>query len=180
MSNPNDLSYLVSSVDLKAKIKHKFRLIQYKDIFKYDNLFKLLPTKLSILVILINTSPNGSGHWTVLIRQNNLLIYFDSYGKGIDEELKYVSKADRTTLHETKPYLSMLVKNSNLNLTYNNKQYQSYSDDVNTCGKYTVFVCNCILKGLDLKEIQNLLKETKSQTKQSYDTIVNYFYNYKF
>ena len=79
-TDPNELSYLVSSIDLKNKIKHKFKIIQYKNLFKYDNLLKLLPHTISILIILINTAPLGE-HWTVLMRQNNLLTYFDSYGK---------------------------------------------------------------------------------------------------
>ena len=87
-SNPNDLSYLVSSIDLKNKIRHKIKIVQYKQLFKCDDLLKLLPNKLSILVILINTSPNNSGHWTLLVRQDKLLTYFDSYGKAIDQELK--------------------------------------------------------------------------------------------
>lgn len=82
MNNPNNLSYLVSSNDLQTKIKHPFKLVQYKDLFTYQNLNQLLPnTKLSILIILINTAIGGGGHWTCLIRQNNLLTYFDSYGK---------------------------------------------------------------------------------------------------
>jgi hypothetical protein len=104
-SNPNNLSYLVSSIDLKQKIRHEIKIVQYKDLFKYNNLLQLLPNKISILVILINTSPSASGHWTVLIRQDTLLTYFDSYGKYIDEELKYISNANRIILNKTKPYL---------------------------------------------------------------------------
>ena len=81
-SNPNDLSYLVSSIDLQNKIQHKIKIVQYKNLFKFNDLNKLLPDTISILVILINTSPNNSGHWTVLMRQDTLLTYFDRYGRG--------------------------------------------------------------------------------------------------
>lgn len=84
-TDPNSLSYLVSSIDLKNKIHHKLKIIQYKQLYNINNLLTLLPNKLSILIILINTSPN-SGHWTCLVRQDMLLTYFDSYGKGIDQE----------------------------------------------------------------------------------------------
>ena len=81
-SNPNDLSYLVSSIDLQNKIQHKIKIVQYKNLFKFNDLNKLLPDTISILVILINTSPNNSVHWTVLMRQDRLLTYFDRYGRG--------------------------------------------------------------------------------------------------
>jgi hypothetical protein len=178
--NPDSLSYLVSSIDLKNKINHKIKIVQYKDLFKYNNLLQLLPNKISILVILINTSPSGSGHWVVLIRQNKLLTYFDSYGKQLDEELKYISNANRKVLHETTPYLSILVNKfvneNNFTLTTNNIEFQRYANGVNTCGKYVVFITNSILNGLNLQESQKLLKHLKKQY-NSYDNVVNYYYN---
>lgn len=183
-TDPNELSYLVSSIDLKNKINHKFKIIQYKDIFTYNNLIQLLPNKLSILIILINTSPSGSGHWTVLMRQDTLLTYFDSYGKKIDEELKYVSDTYRKDLHETKPYLSILVNKlvneNNFTLTYNKVDFQSYANNINTCGKYVIFIVNSLLNGLNLQEAQNLLKQLKKSKNKSYDEIVSYYYNHLF
>jgi hypothetical protein len=178
-TNPNNLSYLVSSNDLKQKINHKIKIVQYKDLFKYNNLLKLLPNKISILVILINTSPSGTGHWVVLMRQDKLLTYFDSYGKQIDEELKYVSNTNRIVLHETEPYLSILVSKlikEGYTLQYNKIDFQMYAEGVNTCGKYIVFITNSLLNGLNLQESQKLLKHLKKQN-NSYDKIVNNYYN---
>jgi hypothetical protein len=178
-SNPDSLSYLVSSIDLKNKINHKIKIIQYKNLFKYNNLLQLLPNKISILVILINTSPSGTGHWVVLMRQDTLLTYFDSYGKQLDEELKYISNTNRTVLHETNPYLSILVSKlikEGYTLTTNNIEFQRYANGVNTCGKYVVFITNSILNGLNLQESQKLLKHLKKQY-NSYDNVVNYYYN---
>jgi len=177
-NNSNDLSYLVSSIDLKKKIKHKFKLVQYKDLFEYQNLNQLLPnSKLSILIILINTSPEGGGHWTILVRQKKLITYFDSYGKKIDQELKYISASDKNQLHENEPYLSELINNANVQVEQNTIQFQSYSPDINTCGKYVTFVANSMIKGMNLTEIQNLLQSIHKNKKESYDNIVNHFYN---
>jgi hypothetical protein len=149
-------------------------------LFKYNDLLQLLPNKLSILVILINTDPTSGGHWCVLVRQNKLLTYFDSYGKGIDDELKYISDTNKEILHETKPYLSILVNKlvneNNFTLTYNNIKFQNYSEGVNTCGKYVVFITNSLLNGLNLQESQKLLKHLKKRD-NSYDNIVNNCYN---
>lgn len=182
-SNPNDLSYLVSSIDLKNKIRHKIKIVQYKQLFKCDDLLKLLPNKLSILVILINTSPNNSGHWTLLVRQDKLLTYFDSYGKAIDQELKYVSDAYRKELHETKPYLTILVNNAikqGYQLECNKIDFQSRDNDIATCGKWVTFVANSLLNGLNLQETQNLIKQLKSKNNKSFDEIVSWYYNNHF
>jgi hypothetical protein len=178
-NDPDSLSYLVSSIDLKNKINHKIKIVQYKDLFKYTNLLQLLPNKISILVVLINTSPSGTGHWTVLMRQDTLLTYFDSYGKNIDEELSYVSNTNRIVLHETEKYLSILVNKlikEGYTLTTNNIEFQGYAEGVNTCGKYIVFITNSLLNGLNLQESQKLLKHLKKQN-NSYDQIVNNYYN---
>ena len=104
----NSLAYNVCNLDIQGKIGHKLTIVQYKNLFEFNDLLQLIPDQFSILVILINTAPQGGGHWTLLVRQNKHLTYFDSYGKGIDQELKYVT--DKQELHENKPYLSMLVK----------------------------------------------------------------------
>ena len=181
-SNPEDLSYLVSNFDIQKKVKHKLRIIQYKDLFEYDNLLELIPEPFSILVILINTSPSGNAHWVCLIRNGTKLIYFDSYGKGIDQELKYISKQFRKKLHETKPYLSIdirkLMSTQGFTLEYNKIPFQKYSPNINTCGKFVVFFINSILGGKTLADIQSMLKQLKaSNSTMTYDDIVNYFYN---
>jgi len=175
----NQLDYFVSNFDIEKKIKHKMKIIQYKDLYKYKSLKTLLPNKLSILIILINTA-SRSGHWTLLVRQDKLLTYFDSYGKAVDAELQYIDSSEKTVLHENKPYLSTLIDKmlaDGYQLVQNNKPFQSHKNNVNTCGKYVIYVANCILKGLDLTEIQDLLVNTRKETKQSYDNIVNHYFN---
>jgi hypothetical protein len=114
------------------------------------------------------------------MRQDKLLTYFDSYGKQIDEELKYVSNTNRTVLHETEPYLSILVNKlvneNDFRLTTNNIEFQGYANGINTCGKYVVFITNSLLNGLNLQESQKLLKHLKKRD-NSYDDIVNNYYN---
>ena len=180
-NNPNSLSYLVSNIDIveKTKLKSNLKIVQYKDLFQYSTIFELLPSSYCFLVILINTSPQGGGHWVCLTRQKLLLTYFDSYGKGIDKELVYISKYNRQILHETKPYLSMLInKEDGFKVVYNTIHFQQYSNAINTCGKYVVFVINSIKNGLNLKEIQNVIMDTKQKNPLlTYDHIINYYYH---
>ena len=177
----NSLAYNVSNFDIQGKIGHKLTIVQYKNLFEFNDLLQLIPDQFSILVILINTAPQGGGHWTLLVRQNKHLTYFDSYGKGIDQELKYIS--DKQELHENKPYLSLLVKkltDDGYTLTTNKIAYQAHKNNINTCGKWIIFIAIGMLQKLDLKEIQTLLKDIKQDSKASYDEIVNYYFNYCF
>lgn len=69
-----------------------------------------------------------------------------------------------------------MIKKLNLQLVQNTIQFQSYDKNINTCGKYVTFVCNSIIHGLNLQEIQQLLLKIHTEKKESYDTIVNHFF----
>jgi hypothetical protein len=178
-NNENSLSYMVSNDNLKQKIYHKFKLIEYPQLSNYNNIVKqLLPNKkLSILIILLETS-NNSGHWTALVRKDKTLYYFDSYGKGPDDELKYIDPKVRKQLNE-KPYLSELLnkaKQQGYEIIYNNIDLQEHKPNINTCGKHIAAFINAMIDNIDLNSYLKLLKQTKQKTKLSYDEIVNELY----
>ncbi len=81
--NSNDLTYMVSNTDIKNKIQlpreAKFGLLQYPELANYNDITELLPKKVSVAVILLETAQN-TGHWTALVRTNNIIYYFDSWG----------------------------------------------------------------------------------------------------
>ncbi len=179
-SNPNSLSYMVSNTDLIKKINHKIRVIEYKYLYKYNNIIELLPNPFSILIILIDTSLTSGGHWTVLIRKDYILTYFDSYGKAVDEELQYINSNIRNQIHEDKKYLSMLLQKAikqGYKLIYNSVKFQKYNYNINTCGKWVACFANSIIEGLNLKEFQTLIKHKKKQVNMSYDELINQIYN---
>ena len=173
-----ELSYEVSNVDLKKKIKHDFKLVLYPDLSNYSNIVDLLPNSFSILVILLEAS--GSNHWTALIRQNNILIYFDSYGKKWDGEFYLIPKNVQIQKGEQNHYLTTLLNNAakqGFKLQYNNIDFQSTKNGIDTCGKWIICFCNACIDGLTLKQFQNIMKETKQQSGLSYDVIVCKYYD---
>ncbi len=171
-----DNSYLVSNVDITRLVNYPYlKIIQYKTLYEYKTLNQLLPQPKSILAILINTAPQQGGHWVILTRSNNNLMYFDSYGKAVDDELKFVQ--DKVLLHEDEPYLKHLIINSGMNLSQNKIKFQKYGNNINTCGKYAIFVSNMFLQGYNLSQIQNILKSKKKGTSESYDDIITDYYN---
>ena len=109
MQNPNSLEYLVSNVDILNKLKNfSVKIVLYKDLQNITYITQLLPIQYCAVCILIKTTAN-SGHWTCLVRQNNTLYYFDSYGVAVDIELHL-----RYDLNEKTKYLQKYQKSQNL------------------------------------------------------------------
>jgi len=132
----HDLEYLVSNQDIYNKLKgYPIKVLTYKQLKSYNNLETLIPHDKSAIFILIRTNEQ-SGHWTVLVRYNNTIYVFDSYGVGIDGELSHVSSNLKYELGEDKHYLSELIAKSHYNLKTNHFQYQSHDNQINTCGRW--------------------------------------------
>lgn len=175
--NSNSLSYMVSNFDLVKKIHSPIKIIEYPELAEYSDITQLLPNAFSIVVILLETQRN-TGHWTCLIRSDNTLMYFDSYGKGPDKEFKLIGKAALEQLNE-RPYLSALLtraKKQGFSIENNKTALQSKDPSMDTCGKHVVAFANAVVDGLDLKQYIQELKSTKAKTKLSYDDIVNDLY----
>ena len=186
MQNPDKLEYLVSDIDILNKLKSfPVKIILYKDLQNITTINQLLPTKYCAVCILIKTTIN-SGHWTCLIRQDNTLYYFDSYGVPVDGELKNIAPHLRYDLNEKTKYLSKLLRKSNFILKQNKHQYQDYSENISTCGKWITAFIDFILSNNNNnipkfdKEIQSLCdlyENNYGKTNHIQDHVVNIIYN---
>jgi len=133
----------------------------------------ILPSNKSYCIILYQNTPN-SGHWTCLLRKNNIIEYFDSYGGKIDEPLKWISKEKNLNLGIDKPFLSDMLKNSKYIFNYNDFDFQSQKNhEISTCGRW------CILRlllykysDIMIKDFQKIIQTIKKKLKKSsYDEI---------
>jgi hypothetical protein len=171
------LAYEVSNTDLKKRIHHPFKLVLYPDLSNYQSITQLLPNTFSILVILLEA---GSGnHWTCLIRNNNILTYFDSYGKGPDKEFYLIPKNTQIQLNEQGHYLTTLLNNAQRNgfkLQFNKIDFQSQANGIDTCGKHVYCFIEACIDGHNLQQYQQWMKQTKNKTGLSYDEIVCEFW----
>lgn len=169
-----ELAYEVSNLDLKRKIHHKIKIIEYPMLRFCNNIVtQYLKSSFSILVILLEAGYGN--HWTVLIRRNKVLTYFDSYGIAPDGELKNIATNVRIKLHETEPYLSLLLnkaKENGFQVVFNKTKFQQYSPKINTCGKHVAAISNAMIDGLTLAQYTTMMKQTKKQNHISYDEIV--------
>ena len=84
------MDYFVTSTDLQAIFKN-CKIVKYADLDNYKDIYQLLPNRMDF-VFLLTESEENSGHWTLIIRDNNIFEYFDSYGTSPKNILDYILK----------------------------------------------------------------------------------------
>jgi hypothetical protein len=157
--------------DIKKILPH-VPIIKYSEFNKYNSIDDCLPNENSMLVYLIEDSPNN-GHWCCLTKRNNEILNFDPYGNQIDADLKWTDMQTRRMLGEGESLLSKLLHKSDKTVKYNNVNYQNKTkNDINTCGRHCVmFLCS----NLGLEDYYNLMQKLKKQMKLDYDGVVSVF-----
>ena len=150
------LSYSYSDDDIRHYLPDA-KIIEYKDLSRYNNIFELLPEDKSYVFILVETKKR-SGHWTCLFRVGNgatsgIFYYVDSYGKSVDEELKFINPWWRKQLQEDEKLLTKLIKNSPYKLEYMGRKLQSnYKWDC-SCARYCILFILKFLQGKNIGEV---------------------------
>ena len=114
------------------------KIYKYSDLKDVEAIENLLPKSKDAFVLLIESSPD-SGHWVGVLRYNNTIEYFDSYGKPPSNPLTWIPQAENKKLNQEHPYLNYLFNKTPLKVVYNEKNYQKHSQKVNTCGAHVVF-----------------------------------------
>ena len=82
------MDYFVTSTDLQVIFKN-CKIIKYADLDNYNDIYILLPNRMDFCFILTESETN-SGHWTLLIRDDNNFQYYDSYGVSPKNILDYI------------------------------------------------------------------------------------------
>ena len=163
--------------DVIRKYLPNCRILKYSQFRDFNNIEDILPHDKDYCIILYENQPN-SGHWTAIMRFDDRIEYFDSYGNKPDLPLSWVSQETNNVLGQDKHYLSMLLNRTPLEVYYNDFPYQVEKKDVNTCGRHCIFRILCMLKiNYDLKQYCDFLKGLKWKSKESYDDIVSYMIN---
>jgi len=155
----SEISYMVSSDDLKNALGHDLKIIKFQDIKNYNDIFQLLPKKKDYCVIFFTDEiKNGVniGHWTCLTRYKNYFEFFDSYGLKEEDELKFISEEKRQLYGEGRDYLQNLLKN--VKHSNNNYDYQKWDDHVSTCGRWVILKLFLFQNGVNTnKEFHNII-----------------------
>lgn len=150
------------------------KTISYHDLKNYSSINQILPKNKSYCIILYESGPN-SGHWTALMRYNNTIEFFCSYGSSVDECLKWISPEQNKALGIYEPYLTNLLLKSKMKVIYNPIQYQKEKKkkDVNTCGRYCILRIQKMLDGFDLQSFYKLLYLCHKKFNIDYDKLVS-------
>jgi hypothetical protein len=157
---------------------HKYlpnaRIFTYPQLAPYEDIEDLLPTNNTYFIVLYLDSPN-TGHWTAVLRYDNKIENFDSYGNAPDTPLKWQSKDRLAGLGQYDEYLKKLYNSTDLKVVYNDIAYQDEKDrSISTCGRHVV---NRILRLLKDRysgcDYARYMRKLKKETELSYDEIVS-------
>lgn len=125
-----------SGEDILDLTDKKCRIVEYRELSQYPTL-KAAMGKHKAMAVLYETRENY-GHWVAVIQTNeSLLEVFDSYGLGLDEQLKFINPYFRKVSGQSVPHLSHLIATSGIKLVVtNDSRLQAVAADTNTCGRW--------------------------------------------
>jgi len=137
----------LSGEDIKKICNNQVKVIPYHELEGVESIEELL-NPFNAVILLYETKQNFGHYTALLIDPNGDLEFFDSYGFAPDQELNYAK-------YDNKPFLTELLSKYKGTIVYNDKQYQEWAKDVNTCGRWTATRVR-LAKKFNLKQFQDL------------------------
>ena len=153
------------------------KIIKYSELDKYTCFADLLPKEQEFVVLLIEQKEN-SGHWVCIVRENDDIYLFDSYGSSLDRELGFVAKSMRILLGEDKRFVERLIncKCNNcqkLNIIENVSKFQSTNNDIATCGRWCILFVEMMHKmKYDLDQFASFVYTSSENLEKPTDILV--------
>ena len=106
------------------------------------------------------------GHWCILVKYNNNLIFFDPYGDFIDDQLHYIDPEYNELVNQDYPVLSKLLYECPYKVHYNPFRLQKLDENISTCGRH----CAVFLKYFkDYPNVDDYAKDLLDFKKNGYD-----------
>ena len=170
----NNLKVSMSGQDIENYLPN-CKMIEYNDLADYNEITHLLNKPIDFVIILIETTADNVGHWVALLRYDNTIESFNSYGEAPDvQKNTLISKAKNIEFGQTQNYLTNLLVKSDFNIIYNKLQLQKYTNNSATCGRWVTLRLLCLLnQNMDLKRFLEFIIDLKKKFKsKSYDEIV--------
>ena len=169
------IKYFITNHDLD-KLIHNVKIVKFADLDQYESIYDLLPQKIDYVVILTETEGINTGHWQLLLRNNNVFEFFDSYGDEPKTILKFITKKMNQYLgndyNKDMGHILKSIKPTD-KLIINEYEFQSDINDVNTCGRHVASRIINFMLGMDNKEYIKWFKGIKKQTKLKNDEIIS-------
>lgn len=153
------VSYALGDDDIRELLPNA-KIIQYDDLDKYGSIEQLLPKNNTYAIILYESEQN-SGHWVCILRYDDIIEFFCSYGSKIDEPLNWISDEKNEELGQADRALMKLLKKTPLKVVYNKYKFQKEDPNIATCGRHTISRIQKMLEGYNLQEYINWFKDNK-------------------
>lgn len=172
--------YSLNEKNIKKILGKNIKIIEYSQLKYINNIDDIFDDE-GRCILFFATESNTIGHWECLIKQDNRILFFDSYGLGIDKCKNYVSKKLLIKLNEYPNYLTDILNKSGYNIFHNAVRYQKMEGDITTCGRHCCLrLLNEKMNGLQYRQFMNSLINFTNTT--NYDQAVSkYLYSkYKF
>jgi Ulp1 family protease len=166
----------VTNGDLSAILKN-CKIINYADLDNYNDIYMLLPNRMDFCFILTESELN-SGHWTLLIRDDNIFEYFDSYGVSpkniLDYIPTYINKKLGNNYSEDIGKMINSIKPTD-KFTYYKTKFQKAQGGIHTCGRWVIARVSLFLSDdLDLNEYTKLIKTKTKKLKMTNDEFITF------
>jgi len=142
-------------------------VIKYSDLSKFATIEHFLPKEKDFKIVLIENSYN-IGHWVSVLRDGKDIIYFNSYGSGIDTDWKFIPRMMRCILGQATNDMSRLfedAKAKGFNTIVNKTRFQKIGDKIQTCGRHCLFFIESSKIGYDLAGYTDLINKLKIDRK---------------
>jgi len=163
-------AYPLSDKDITKMIPKTniFTYPQLKNIRHIDEILRHNDDGTGSAIMLYLTDSDKSGHWISILKRNNEIEVFDSYGKSLEELPKFMNGV----MDHKQPIslLKNLISGAGYKLVTNNKQIQKDSIDIQTCGRHAVM--RQLFRGLDIKDYHKFLNMIKKEDSISADDLV--------
>lgn len=174
------MSQNISDSDLRRYFGDEIdsSVIKYSQLPDYPTIQSLLPSNKSFKIILFENDFN-IGHWILILRYNNTIEFFNSYGLKPNADFAFISKRDAGLLGQHPKYLDAILddaRKSGFKVIYNKRKFQSFKSGVNTCGRWIILRI-IFLKSfdMDLKQFTNFVTSLSKQFKMPLDELVSFF-----
>ena len=132
-------SVALSGSDIKTFLDNQVEVMRYADLMDFENIDDVLGR--SGAVILLYQTERDFGHYTALFRSEKdrkVLIFYDSLGIGMDNELKFSRFNQRNMGGRIVKHLTRLTEAGNYKVISNRDRLQKSLTDNNTCGRYAM------------------------------------------
>lgn len=125
------------------------RIIKYSELNDFEDLSDEILTQNKSYKILLFEYEKNKGHWVLILRYNNIIEFFNSYGVKHteddfidDDELNEYLGQYRLWLNDL---LNREIIQNEFKIIYNKIKFQKKSKKINTCGRHVVLRILCLL-----------------------------------